>query len=244
MQIQLAVAKIGKYASSQSGDTLEMTERPNGGFSVVLADGQRSGRAAKTISNLVTSKAIALLSEGVRDGAVARATHDYLYAVRGGKVSATLNIASIDMVTKTLVLSRNSHCPIVIQFASGEQRLLDDPAPPIGVHRSVKPQIAELPIRPGMAAVVYTDGIQGAGGRGDSPFDAPALIAALYAQHCDAPNVAIPLADGLLAAAVEADDGRPQDDASVFVVAVSPNEVADGVRRLVATFPIPPLLRP
>jgi serine phosphatase RsbU (regulator of sigma subunit) len=244
VQIQVAVAKIGKYASSQSGDTLEMTERPNGGFSVVLADGQRSGRAAKTISNLVTSKAIALISEGVRDGAVARATHDYLYAVRGGKVSATLNIASVDMVTKTLVLSRNSHCPIVIQLAVGEQRLLDDPAPPIGVHRAVKPQIAELPIQVGMVAVVYTDGIQGAGGHGGEAFDAPALIDALYERYCDDPNMAVPLADDLLAAAVEADHGRPQDDASVLVIAVSPHEVADGVRRLVATYPIPPLLRP
>ena len=72
MELQFAAAKISKYATSESGDTLEMIERPHGGLSMVLVDGQRSGRAAKAISNVVARKAVQLLSEGVRDGAVAR----------------------------------------------------------------------------------------------------------------------------------------------------------------------------
>ena len=89
MELRFAVAKIGKYATSESGDTLEMIERPHGGLSMVLVDGQRSGRPAKLISNVVARKAVQLLAEGVRDGAAARAAHDYLYTYRGGKVSAT-----------------------------------------------------------------------------------------------------------------------------------------------------------
>ncbi len=69
MEVQFAVAKIGKYATSESGDTLEMIERPHGGLSFVLVDGQRSGKSAKAISNLVARKAIQLLSEGARGGA-------------------------------------------------------------------------------------------------------------------------------------------------------------------------------
>jgi hypothetical protein len=95
LEVEVAVAKVGKYATSESGDTLEMVERPQGGISLVLADGQRSGRAAKSISNIVVRKAIALLAEGVRDGAVARAAHDYLRTIRSGKVSATLNIVNV-----------------------------------------------------------------------------------------------------------------------------------------------------
>jgi serine phosphatase RsbU (regulator of sigma subunit) len=192
---------------------------------------------------MVTSKAIALLADGVRDGAAARAAHDYLYTARQGKVSATLNIVSVDMVTKTLVLSRNSHCPIVIYMGDGEQRLLDDPAPPIGVHRVVKPQIAEYPIEAGMLAVVYTDGVEHAGSRGGCGLDAPALIASLFEAHHDAVHPAQQIADAVLAEAVRCDDGRPQDDISVLVVAVVPNG-QDAVRRLQATLPIPPLLLP
>ena len=43
MEVRIAVTKINKYASLESGDTLEVVERPNGGLSVVLADGQTSG---------------------------------------------------------------------------------------------------------------------------------------------------------------------------------------------------------
>ena len=51
-----------------------MVERPHGGLSIVLVDGQRSGRSAKKISNVVARKAVQLLAEGVRDGVVARCT--------------------------------------------------------------------------------------------------------------------------------------------------------------------------
>jgi len=40
MEMQIAVAKINKYATSESGDTLDVVERPTGSLSVVLADGQ------------------------------------------------------------------------------------------------------------------------------------------------------------------------------------------------------------
>ena len=73
MEIELAVAKINKYATSESGDSVEVVERPNGGISVVMADGQSSGKGAKQISSLVVRKVISLLSEGVRDGAAASA---------------------------------------------------------------------------------------------------------------------------------------------------------------------------
>ena len=73
MEVQIGVAKINKYATSESGDTLEVVERPGGGVSIVLADGQRSGKSAKRISNMVGRKVISLLAEGVRDGAAARA---------------------------------------------------------------------------------------------------------------------------------------------------------------------------
>ena len=82
VQVQVAVAKVGKYASLESGDTVEVIERPLGGLSLVLVDGQSSGKGAKRISNLAARKAIGLLAEGVRDGAAARASHDYLRAQR------------------------------------------------------------------------------------------------------------------------------------------------------------------
>src|SRR5512136_1810850 len=114
MEVQIAVSKINKYASSESGDTVEVVERPNGGLSVVMADGQSSGKGAKWISTLVVRKVITLLSEGIRDGASARAASDYLFTERKGKVSATLNILSVDLQTSTLVITRNNPAPVLL----------------------------------------------------------------------------------------------------------------------------------
>jgi hypothetical protein len=111
MELTVGVAKVSKWAVRESGDTLEVIERPHGGLSLVLADGQGSGQAAKDLSNLVAKKAIGLLADGVRDGAVARAVHDFLFHYRHGQVSATLNIVSADLVSRTLVVSRNNPCP-------------------------------------------------------------------------------------------------------------------------------------
>lgn len=176
MEIQAAVAKRGKYATSESGDTVEVIERPHGGVSIVMADGQRSGRPAKDISNAVVRKAISLLAEGVRDGAAARATHDYLYTYRRGKVQATLNILSVDLQTKTVVMSRNSQCPMVIVSPAGV-RVLDQPSASVGVHRRMKPVITEIEIQAGTYVVAFTDGVLTAGERSaEGPLDVPRFV--------------------------------------------------------------------
>jgi serine phosphatase RsbU (regulator of sigma subunit) len=234
VEIEVAVVKVGKWATSESGDTLEMIERPHGGFSFVLVDGQRSGRAAKAISNLVARKAIAELAEGVRDGAAARAAHDTLYTYKGGKVSATLNILSVDLVSSTVVLSRNNPCPIIIITPDNGLQLLDEPSGPVGVRRGTKPQIAELPTEAGTMVVVYTDGLETAGARSSRVFDVPAMVRELTGKG----NVsAQQLADRLLERALALDEGRPHDDISVLVLRVL-DRAGDDVRRLTLTIPL------
>ncbi len=234
MEVRIAVAKVGKYATSESGDTLEVVERPRGGLSIVLADGQRSGRAAKAISNIVVRKAVALLAEGVRDGAVARAAHDYLFLYRGGKVSAELNIVSIDLISRTLVVSRNSHCPVVV-VKDGQLVLLDEPSVPIGIYSNTKPVITELPLEPETHLVVFTDGILEAGRQSDRRLDVATLVPELLAATPGDPQA---LADALLERAVAADQGRPRDDISVLVVTVATRDDGDDVRRMAVSFPL------
>lgn len=243
--VQIAVAKIGKYATSESGDSLEMIERPRGGLSLVLVDGQQSGRAAKSISNIVARKAVALLAEGVRDGAVARAAHDYLRAIRGGKVSATLNIVSIDLETESVVISRNSHCPTLIVSKDG-LRLLDEPSEPVGIRWWTKPVVTELPISPNVYIVAFTDGLMHAGHYTGAPIEVPALVQELAAEVATRADDCVPaqwLADELLERAVQAEQGRPKDDISVLVVAflasAQPSTSPENkIRRMSVRYPI------
>jgi serine phosphatase RsbU (regulator of sigma subunit) len=233
MHLDVAVAKTRKYATPESGDTIEMIERPGGGLSFVVVDGQRSGKSAKAISNIVARKAVSLLAEGVRDGAAARAAHDYLYTHRSGKVSATLNMVSVDLESRTLVLSRNNHCPIIVS-TQGEITLFDEPSHPVGVHRGTKPIIHELPLAPGTTVVIFTDGLTAAGERTGHPLPIPELVRELIGQQLNAEE----LAQTLLNRALAADDQRPADDISILVLAVSSLEQSDDVRWLKVSMPL------
>ena len=236
MEIQFAVAKISKYATSESGDTLEMIERPHGGLSFVLVDGQRSGRAAKLISNLVARKAIQLLSEGVRDGAAARAAHDYLYTHRKGKVSATLNILSVDMETRTFVISRNNDAPVIVYTAEKGLLLLDDPSQSVGIYRNTKPIITELPVRPGTLIVMFTDGLRHAGSLyGKEPYDPVAAVARMQRNGICKPQK---IADVLMNEALVKEKNRPKDDISILVTAALPNEKGDDIRKMEVRLPL------
>src|ERR1051325_9523322 len=224
MEVQIAVAKVNKYAVSESGDTLEVVERPGGGLSVVLADGQTSGRGAKAISQMVVRKVISLLAEGVRDGAAARAASDALYTDKQGKVISTLNIASLDLSSGTIVLTRNNPAPIFI--CRGEEiDCLDEESIPLGTSRNVRPLISEVPIEPGLIIVIYTDGLTHAGKRRGTPMDIGVLThagkrrgtpmdigAAIRAVLDDEDPGPQAIADELLAEAVSLDENRTAED--------------------------------
>src|ERR1041384_2197959 len=233
MEVQIAVAKINKYAVSESGDTLEVIERPNGGLSVVLADGQSSGRGAKAISQMVVRKVIGLLAEGVRDGATARAASDALFTERQGKVISTLNIASVDLSSGTIVLTRNNPAPMYI---CRDERIdcLEEESIPLGTSRNVRPLITEIAIEPGLTIVIYTDGLTHAGERRGNPMNVSEVIRSVLEDQDPSPQA---LADLLLEHAVRLDENRPSDDVSVHVLKVVPR-LGDNVRRMSVRLPI------
>jgi serine phosphatase RsbU (regulator of sigma subunit) len=234
MEIQIAVSKIRKYATSESGDTVEVIERPNGGVSVVLADGQSSGKGAKWISNFVVRKVITLLSEGVRDGAAARAASDSLFTERKGKVSATLNILSVDMQTRTMVITRNNPAPVILAEPDKIHALLED-AIPVGLYRDTRPLISEIPLETGITVVVYTDGLVHAGSRYGQSMDIPTCLQAAMEDEDPSPE---DIADMLLEHALKLDHGRPTDDISIVVMRVAPH-YENEIRKMIVRIPIP-----
>jgi serine phosphatase RsbU (regulator of sigma subunit) len=232
MEVQIGVAKVNKYASSESGDTLEVVERPGGGVSVVLADGQRSGKSAKLISNMVVRKVIGLLAEGVRDGAAARAASDYLFTQRNGQVQSTLNILSIDLQSNSLVITRNNPSPVLF-WLGGEIHILDEESQPVGVYRNTRPVITELDLNPGLMVATFSDGLPFAGQRRGAALD----IVDLFGQFVERGAKPQQIADGLMEEAFTREDNRPGDDISVVVLGVLPRG-DDLVRRMWVRLPL------
>ena len=233
--IDVATAKTTKYASRESGDTVEIIERPTGGLSVVLVDGQGSGRSAKALGLSVSSRVVALLAEGVRDSVVARAAHDALFAHRHGQVSATLDILSADVQSRGLVVTRNAVTDLLVGH-QGDFAVLPAEAGPIGRYRHTRPSVVQFPFAADLVVIAVSDGIATAGcRRGAGTFDLLAWARASVATG----SRAIDIADGLLAAAIARDDGRPGDDMTVVVLLVRAYQETIAVRRSTLEWPVP-----
>lgn len=235
MQLEIAVSKIDKYGVSPGGDTVEITERPTGGLSVVLADGQGSGEAAKAISAFVVSKAISLIADGARDGAVARAVHDALYARRRAQVSATLMIISADTNHQQLVISRNSNCPVLVLGDDGERLVLDQETQPIGTQRMIKPHIQQFDLMETRTVIAFSDGILSAGRSSGRHHETGELLdTAAALAHGPTEDIS----SGILGWAVERDGGRPSDDISVVALKITSRGEGRVIREMVVRYPL------
>jgi serine phosphatase RsbU (regulator of sigma subunit) len=238
MHLSVAVSKINKWAVRESGDTLEMIERPRGGLSLVLVDGQSSGRGAKAISMQVVRKLISDLAEGVRDGAAARAANDMLYAQRRGRVSATLVVISVELDSRTLIITRCGNSPVFLRAPGEDVVVLDTDAPALGFYRHTRPAVDQFGLEPGLLIVACTDGLVHAGSRSGVGFDVAEAIEDIWQAEASAAAVA----DGLLERAMALDDGRPNDDTSVVAIHVQSGPPT-GPRQMRVEMPVPDVHR-
>ncbi len=234
MHLSAAVAKVNKWAVRQGGDTLEAIERPDGGISLVLSDGQRSGAAAKQLSRWVVRKVVTELAEGVRDGAAARAANDALYVLHGGKVSATLVILTVDLAAHALVLTRFGDLSVFVRTPEEGLHRLPGEVPSLGFYRHARPAVETLPLDSGLLACGFTDGLIHAGSRTGRQLDVGAAIEELWAAEPTARAVA----DGLLERALALDEGRPVDDTSIAVLHIREGE-GTGPRHMQIEMPVP-----
>lgn len=232
MEVQIGVAKVGKYATGVSGDSVEVVERPRGGVSVVIVDGQGHGRAAKRTSHMIATKAASLIEDGARDGAVMRVINDHLYAFRDGQVSATATMLTADLDHGCFVISRNSNSPVIIGCPDGAHSL-DSPVDPIGVRRLIKPAITHVELIKNTVLIGFTDGIIHAGrylGAEQFSYD-------WVYQRLNAEIEVQDLADEILEYAIALDGGRPKDDMVVAVLTLVEKEPKLAVRRLTVSYP-------
>jgi len=158
LEIRVAVRKLPRHGLNWSGDQAQVVERARGGVSLIMADGQGNGEAARRTALLVANRCAGLISEGARDGATARAVHDFLYAQRGGKVSATLTIVSADLEAHALLVSQNGPDVVLVRRQGVVERLLC-PYGPIGVDPTTKPFVHEFPLGEGTIIVALSDGV-------------------------------------------------------------------------------------
>lgn len=232
MRIDVAWSKVPKGGFGESGDTIELVERPLGGVSVILADGQGSGIAAKRISRLVAMKAVSLIADGSRDGAVARAVQDMLYTAREGRVTATLAVLSCDMHTKTMVIARNTPVPVLVRQDNVVFRL-EGGAEVIGTYRKTRPAITELPLVEGTVLLTFSDGVTNAGKRYGKTLPWEKIQDEMNSLEIHDLQAWV---NELMLQTLLLDKDRPGDDVSIVALAVRGGE-DNAIRTLSASIP-------
>ncbi|HLI50395.1 MAG TPA: SpoIIE family protein phosphatase, partial [Thermomicrobiaceae bacterium] len=161
--------------------------------------------------------------------------HDYLFAIRSGKVSAELDIASIDLASRSFLVTKNSETPLMIRRdADGDIERLKDSGGRIGLYRRTRPKVLEFPLAVGSMAILVSDGVAHAGSIRTSR-----LPLVETARHVlSGVTTAQQVADGMLEAAIEADRNRPADDLTVVVLRAFDVEDERAVRRMAMSFPV------
>ena len=222
LTLVVSIASTSKYAVTDGGDSADVVERATGGLAIVLADGQGSGAAAKSLSLAAVDRAAGLLRAGGRAEAAVAAASDALVAQRGGKVSVAIDAATTDP-GGDLILARLSTAPAYWRAVGGSWLLLAPTAEPAGRYPDQAPELHRLSLAPGAALALVSDGSPAAGGRNGGAFNPLAWLA----QATVAPET---LADALLAAALAADQGRPGDDMTVVTLVALPEAAGQRVQ--------------
>jgi serine phosphatase RsbU (regulator of sigma subunit) len=236
IQIEVAVAKTAQYRSGESGDTVEMIERPAGGFSFVFSDGQGSGRGAKTLSSLVVTRAITMLKDGMGDEAVAQEVNAYLYNYRQGQVGVSLDILSVDINAKELRLIRNNPCPFYVIDEQGLRGFSESIAGPIGIQVPTRSQLVQLTIRPNTYVLLFTKDLLLCGEQYGEDMALDNYLGGWPAAESRPPEQ---LVENLLRRAIEIDRGQPAGDLTLLALAALPGG-DERVRRLKVQFPLEP----
>lgn len=222
--IDIAVTTTHKYAIKESGDVVEIVDLPDGGAALIVADGQGSGAAGRSVARSATLQAWSLLQQGVRPDAVVSAVSDAIFYARGGKVSVSLDVARIERsgVIEIARLSTNS-----LLLWQGEHWTLRGPAAePAGRYDRQLPMVQLEESGEVRGFLVVTDGVTGAGGRfeesGGLAKQAPVLAA---------DSTASLLAETVFETALERDNGRPGDDMTVAACVLRRSQIDQRIER-------------
>ncbi|MCJ7693932.1 MAG: serine/threonine-protein phosphatase [Anaerolineaceae bacterium] len=234
MEIQIAVAKQDKYFAQGSGDTLEIIERPNGGISAVLADGNLNNQGSKIISTKVALQFINFVSTGLRDGSATKSVSNNIYREYSGESSASLSILSCDFQTNTFVVSRNSPCPVYV-IQNGLIDCLRSESLLIGNKEGIRPSVTEIQLIPDTSLIMFSDGILNAGKENGFSIDLSTILDALFE---DQEPTASEIAEFLLSQAVGLDQGEPADDMCVVAMQLIPQS-DNLIRRMTVRIPLP-----
>lgn len=185
---------------------IDVVEQPAMGWAIVLIDVQGSGSSGRPLAGTLMRMARECLAAGMSPPTTAAAVHEHLFAVRQGKVGASVHICAVNVfegsaqVVGLGPLGLATGCDATWNVSWFR-------APGAGFARAGQPQSVEISLVPGQVLVLANDGIAQ---RGDG-------LQSLLATAC-ARRARIETARQILDEAIARDDERPRSDMAVAML--------------------------
>jgi serine phosphatase RsbU (regulator of sigma subunit) len=227
----VGVAAVPRYPMHECGDVVRVVDRPDGGISAIIADGQGHGRSARAIAAMAVGRIAALVAEGAREDAALVAANDLLLAHRGGQVSCEASIIAVDPSDGMIRVTRFARAQSTFVGDSGSA-LVGVEAPPLGLYRGAVPAVDTVEASASLACLVASDGVRSAGTQSGTTLNIVVeLERAVAGGGAEVARV-------ILEAAIRADGGRPKDDMSVACITFAPAKHTPSLQTVMAHWPL------
>jgi len=224
--ISIAWASCTRWAVRESADIVDVVEQPGGHTGIVLLDVQGTGSGARRLGQALTLEARSLLSGGVSPDLVTHSLNQLLHFRREGQVGATILVAAVSAARRRIEIAGYGDATLARQDSGGWS--CDELSCVLAGHDpGAAPDCRILSLDCGATIVLSSDGLARTSG------SFLALASAL--NRCDLPSVIV---DGLIAAAVGRDQGRPTADMASLAIRIVPEDEGIAVERGELTRPV------
>jgi hypothetical protein len=217
--ISIAWASCPRWAVRESADIVDVIEQPAGQICAVLIDVQGTGASPRRLGNSLLLEARSLLSGGVGADIAAHALSQLLYSMRDGQVGATVLIASVSPSRCRAEIAGYGDATIAVispaGWSCGEIRCVL-----AGHDPGAGPDGRVFSLEDDAILVISSDGLART---------SEAMLS--LAAGLSSPVQPSAIVDGLIAAAIERDNGRPSGDMATVAVQISADDTGIAIER-------------
>jgi hypothetical protein len=204
-RIEISWAACPRWATLQSADLVDAAEQLGGQWAVVLVDVQGSGRGGRRLASSLMGMTREHLASGLTAETAVLAVHQHLYALRQGKVGASIHVCEVDATAARASIAGLGMLNVAT-FTDRDWQVSALEAPLAGFGRNVTVATVTCAFSAGTCIILANDGV--AHNSGD-------LSVLLHDPHVQDVQLN---AECVLLRAIQRDSGRPRSDMAVAVI--------------------------
>jgi serine phosphatase RsbU (regulator of sigma subunit) len=224
-RIDISWAACPRWATSESADLVDAVEQLGGQWVALLIDVQGSGGGGRRLASTLMHMTRESLAAGLDPATAVLATNQHLFALRQGKVGASVHACTIDPGAGCVLIAGLGKVTVATRSdQSWETAVLQGQL--AGFDRDAVVESMRCPFRPGEKIVIASDGV--AHGAED-------LSAILDDDRNGADGVLD--ARNQLERAIQRDAGRPRADMAIVTVTWCHDEAEDRMLRARISIP-------